>query len=296
MKSLVFIFLCSIFLGSSAYLLNHVIFLGPNLGVQAPMSIEDKIEVLCLKEDGLPGDVLTKDDLSWCPRSVRTENENYLAKGTVKIVDLKNVVLTEFIAKKKTLEKAMLLYPHEKGYLGFLLGNMTRAKSVPVTNIEDYSTMLHRGDHIDLLFAYKNQASLRKKGEVTVKTLLKNVRILGIKGDYGQRARKDIESDRQQGDRLTLALSSRDAEIVTVAEQIGTLSILLRSPADFESEAAGFLAEEGSKETDLVGYRSMAGNTGSADIPSRIRITRGGKITVIERLVPSGGFRDVGLK
>lgn len=185
-ESIILIVFCSIFLGSSAFLLNYYVFMEPEDLVEAQLPLESKIEVLCLNEDGRPGDILSKAKLSWCRPPDQADSKQYLTKDAIAIADLSNIVLREFAAKGAFLTRNIFLHPHEQGYLSLLLRGNTRAKSVTISNIEDYVTVLHRGDYVDLLFAYKNPVSARKPGEVTVKTLLKNVRVLGIKGDYGQ--------------------------------------------------------------------------------------------------------------
>jgi pilus assembly protein CpaB len=296
MKSLVLIVLCSMFLGSSAYLLNYYVFLELEVFDKSQSPFERKIGALCLNEDVRPGDILSKNKLSWCRPPDDTNSKHYLTKDAISIADLSNIVLTEFVAKGTFLTKNKFLHPHEQGYLGFLLGDDTRAKSVSISNIEDYVTVLHRGDYVDLLFAYKNPVSARKIGEVAVKTLVKNVRVLGIKGDYGQALQGTLSSSNQKKGQLTLALSSRQAELLTVAEQIGTLSILLRSPANYITQGESFPREEGSNESDLIGYASIPENGTPVTSLSKIRISRGSKTTIIDRPRGAGRFQHVGLK
>jgi len=296
MKSLILIVFCSIFLGSSAYLLNYYVFLEPEVLDETQLPLERKIGALCLNEDVRPGDILSKNKLSWCRPPDDTNSKHYLTKDAISIADLSNIVLTEFANKGTFLTKNKFLHPHEQGYLGFLLGDDTRAKSVSISNIEDYVTVLHRGDYVDLLFAYKNPVSARKMGEVAVKTLLKNVRVLGIKGDYGQALQGTLSSSNQKKGQLTLALSSRQAELLTVAEQIGNLSILLRSPANYLTEDESFPFEEGSKESDLIGYSPIVENGIPVTSSSKIRISRGSKTTIIDRPGLVGRIQHVGLK
>ena len=296
MKSLILIVFCSIFLGSSAYLLNYYVFLEPEVFVEAPLPLKRKIEVLCLNEDGRPGDILSKNKLSWCRPPDQADSKQYFTKDVIAIADLSSIVLREFAVKGAFLTRNIFLHPHEQGYLSLLLGDNSRAKSVPISNIEDYVTVLHRGDYVDLLFAYRNPVSARKTGEVTVKTLLKNIRVLGIKGDYGQAVQGTLSGSEQRKGQLTLALSSRQAELLLVAEQIGTLSILLRSPANYLSVGEGFLKEEGSNESDLVGYSSIFENDIPITLPSKIRILRGSKTTIIDRPGSADRFHYVGLK
>ncbi|USG63035.1 Flp pilus assembly protein CpaB [Sneathiella marina] len=296
MKSFVLIVFCSIFLGSSAYLLNHYLLLEPAAFDEKPVPLARKSEVLCLMKDGHAGDILTKDRVTWCRSPATADGNRFLSKDATSIADLSNVVLRKFAAKGAFLTRGMFLHPHEKGYLSMLLGKNTRAKSVPVSNIEDYEMVLHHGDHVDLLFTYKNRASDKRAGEVTVKTLLKNVKVLGIKGDYGQGPQGVFSGPEQRRGQLTLALSSRQAELVTVAEQIGTLSILLRSPAGYIHDALNYETDEGVKETDLVGDSSFLNIEDPVTAPSKIRFVRGSNVTFIERPAVSDDILQVGLK
>ncbi|MEH6475794.1 MAG: Flp pilus assembly protein CpaB [Sneathiella sp.] len=296
MKTLIHIVFSSILLGSSAYFLNYYIFSEPNIVDESLLTLERKKEGLCLNADGLSGDILTQKKMSWCALPDHADSKLYLVKDTTAIANLENIVLREFVAKGKFLKKSLYLHPHEQGYLSLLLGENTRAKSVPINNIDDYLTVLHRGDHVDLLFAYMKSVSGKQTGEVIVKTLLKNVRVLGIKGDYGQGVYEALSNIETMNGQLTLALTSREAELATVAEQIGTLSIVLRSSEDIVGDSKSFPTGEGVQETDLIGFRSISENNNSGNQPRKIRILRGGKITFIDRPGTSNSFQSAGLK
>lgn len=95
---------------------------------------------------------------------------------------------------------------------------------------------------------------------------------------------------------MTLALSSRQAELLLVAEQIGTLNILLRSPADYVTGDESFPGDKGSKESDLIGYSPISENDDPVTLPLKIRILRGSKTTIIDRPGVVDRFQQVGLK
>ncbi|WP_430910108.1 Flp pilus assembly protein CpaB [Methylobacterium sp. sgz302541] len=85
-------------------------------------------------------------------------------------------------------------------------------------------------DHVDVIRTYRDDENSRASGaEVQVsQTVLQDVRVLAV----GQLIQEKNGSNVVTGETATLALTPSQAEAVTLAQKVGTLSLSLRSLAD----------------------------------------------------------------
>lgn len=115
-----------------------------------------------------------------------------------------------------------------------------RAVSIQVSAETMVAGFIAPGDFVDVLFTYQNEMEAGQNedprvvemlelnlDEMAVETLIENVRVLAV----DQQAEPG-EDRVKVGRVVTLAVSSRDAEKVILAEQIGRLTLVLRSPDD----------------------------------------------------------------
>jgi pilus assembly protein CpaB len=104
-----------------------------------------------------------------------------------------------------------------------VLGSSTFAYTLQVGETNSISGMIVPGDHVDLLF------STDHKGKQRVIPLSQNILVLAT----GQRAKDMPESgkDERGFSDITLQVTPRQAERLTLAQKAGSIRVLLRSPA-----------------------------------------------------------------
>lgn len=85
-------------------------------------------------------------------------------------------------------------------------------------------------DHVDVIRTYRDEENSRASGtDVQVsQTVLQDVRVLAV----GQLIQEKNGANVVTGETATLALTPSQAEVVTLAQKVGTLSLALRSLAD----------------------------------------------------------------
>lgn len=125
-------------------------------------------------------------------------------------------------------------------FLSVLLRPGYRAVSVGVDHITANSGLIRPGDHVDVLLLASKEKELRSTGNETrslyVKTIVQNVRVLAL-NDALQIDRYQEEKKRNKGmlpekSAVTLEVLPAQANTVILANQLGTLSMLLRNSSD----------------------------------------------------------------
>ncbi|MEX1035657.1 MAG: Flp pilus assembly protein CpaB [Sneathiella sp.] len=216
MKSLIFILLSALFLGSAAYLGNMFLFDNRHQSMVLPTAaVETPAQVaLRLTRSVKASDILQKGMLEWQAVPDGFQAGGLLVKGKTDMASWPGAVLTRDLAKGSFLEETQLVLPTDPGYVKALLRDGMRARPVAIDNIGEFDS-LRSGDLVDLILTYTGSVSTGKAGETIVKTILESARIIATGGSSKSGA-------------LTLALSPEDVELVSVAEAIGRLRISLR--------------------------------------------------------------------
>ena len=281
MRSLIFIALCALFLGSAAYLGNMYLFgqkasAAPGGQSAAPAS---PVYALRVSRDASAGEILRANSLEWGRLEAGNRDNRYLLESELKLADLNGAVLTASLAAGTFLEAQHIVGPNDAGYLAAMLGEGMRAKPVRIRNFDDFGA-LRPGDHVDVILTYATPASAGKGEEVAVKTLFKNIRILAV-GEEKSAPEPRSSSGKKTGANLTLALTEKDVEIVAVAEEVGTLSIALRASSDTGDDNRAALAPAILRESDVVPVRKPQAVVMTTPASRDIRIMRGGDISVM---------------
>jgi pilus assembly protein CpaB len=122
--------------------------------------------------------------------------------------------------------------PGDRSFLAAVLTPGTRAVAVPVNAHSSIAGLVLPGDRVDIILSHRfdNGGETQKREIHTAsETVLTNVRVIAI----------DQSTDDQKGKPVvpktaTLEVTPRQAELVTVAMELGKLSLSLRSLAKAE--------------------------------------------------------------
>lgn len=117
-----------------------------------------------------------------------------------------------------------------------------RVKSVNVTMETAVSNLLAPGDRVDVIVFLKKSQEIKK---TTTRTLLENVKVYAINARR-DRVRAEMETGATQTKTVSLLLTPRQVEEVTLAGELGTLQLSLRGAGD-AAEATG------TNDTDIGG-------------------------------------------
>lgn len=253
------------------------------------------VEVLVISRDVPPGTELSSDDLryeTW-PKSPAT------AKLVVRLPgeDAKSAYVGK-IARRPLVEgepvsPATTFRPESSGVMAGLLGPGKRAVSIAITDPTAVAGFISPGDRVDVVLATDiKKAEEGANGAASdgllmrfgAETLLSDIRVLAI----DQKIARARDGGAIQGKTATLEVTPKQAEILTVAGQLGSLQLSLRpqqgdagAPTETAGESLDFTAD---LEADKV-LQAMAGlgrkpARSSAPAPSGVRVNRAGQVSV----------------
>lgn len=121
-----------------------------------------------------------------------------------------------------------------RGFMSAILPSGRRAVSVRVEAEARAAGFILPNDRIDIILTRVERGSSRDGGDLfTSETILQNVRMLAIDQTFEERDGEKFVS----GEIATLELSPSEAELVALADEMGQLSLSLRSIADIEEDS-----------------------------------------------------------
>ncbi|GJD36032.1 Flp pilus assembly protein CpaB [Methylobacterium aerolatum] len=203
----------------------------PEKIVQAPPP--PTTEVLVAAADEPMGQVLQAADLRWqiWPESAVspgfvTRKENPQALETT----IGATVRSPFLAGEPI--RAQKLVRPESGFMAAILPSGMRAVAIVTDSRGTNSAggFILPNDRVDVIRTYHDDAASKSAGtDVQVsQTILRDIRVLAV----GQLISEKNGTNVVTGETATLALSPAQAETVTLAQKVGSLSLALRSLAD----------------------------------------------------------------
>lgn len=192
-------------------------------------------EVLVAAIDVPTGQFLNEKHVRWQVWPEGSVQASYYVKhegGVPK--DLFGAVLRRGISAGEPFTEGRVVRPGERGFLAAVLRPGFRAIAVPVSAKLGVGGLVFPGDRVDLILSHSVSP---KEGEggggplVVSETVLTNVRVLAI----DQRT-DDQNSQPKVAKTATLEVTPKQVEMIAVVEQLGQLSLSLRSLAKDEQE------------------------------------------------------------
>lgn len=213
-------------------------------GASAPQAdagpAEPKGPKVLVAQRALPvGTILTADAVSFQDWPQELVKDAYFIDGNADMTKLLGTVVRFPVTAGQPVTKGSLVAPGDRGFLAAALGPGMRAVTIPVSAKTAVGGFVFPGDRIDLVLTQQ----VKGEGEAlrTAETILRNLRVLAtdqatdsevVEGKTVVRAFRTV----------TLEVTPRIAEKVAVAQEIGELSLSLRSIADNQGEFERILA------------------------------------------------------
>ena len=204
------------------------------------------VDILVAKSDIPMGQTLSPGDLQWQAWPATTAGGNFIRKNDQPGAIEKfsgNIVRLPFVAGEP-IREAKLVNAKGSGFMAAILPSGMRAVATQITAETSAGGFILPNDHVDVILTRRDREAEKTSGiEMQVsETILSNVRVLAI----DQTVEDKSSQKNVVGRTATLELSERQAEALTLAQKLGTLSLALRSitdasrdsPKDDEPDAA----------------------------------------------------------
>lgn len=210
---------------------------------QAPPSAKN--EILVAKEALPAGTLLKPDQLRWQAWPDSSLAPTYILKGKKTPEDFTGAVIREGVAAGQPIIETLVVKPGESGFLAAVLGPGTRAVSVSINATTGISGFIFPGDRVDVILTQniKERGEDNQAAHHASETVLSNVRVIAV-----DQSANDQEDKPVVAKNVTLEVTPKQAEIVTLVSEIGKLSLSLRSIVRDESDPAN--AEDNNKNVD----------------------------------------------
>lgn len=250
---------------------------GPVQVQQGPTTVvqEAKEQVLVATAPIGLGQRLSAETVQWLDWPELAVRDEYItvAERPEALDDINGAVARFEIFPGDPITEAKLVRTGQ-GYLSAVLEKGKRGVSVAVEAASASGGFIVPNDHVDVVLSRQSPSGLISE------TIVRNVRVLAINlrlgetGSTGVPANPDAPNEAFQGASIaTLELDPSQGEAVINASKIGTISLSLRSIADFASTDDNTrrtnqnirLIRAGNDSTVIAGQNAPTGEQGSSD-------------------------------
>lgn len=206
-----------------------------------PVVAELGPRVLVASKDIQAGIALQPSDLEWRVWTPTAMSPSFIEETE----DAKAVeTYTGAIARQSMLAGEPLIAervvkPGEQGFMAAMVKPGLRAVAISISAENAVAGFIMPNDHVDVLLTRKVQLSGGNGGEeARSDIILQDVRVLAIEDNF-RRPTGDEADDPIHGDTATLELSARDAETLSLADELGDVSLVLRGIENEPLQGAG---------------------------------------------------------
>jgi len=193
-----------------------------------------------------------EQDLEWAdapqvkpdeaPAPDAPQKESYLHEGVVKLTDFNGAVVRRALRAGEPVPQSALMKSGEGGFMSAVLEPGMRAVSIAVTATSGNAGFISPGDRVDLIVTHRVRVHSGEPGQedsVVSETFVRDVRVIAVDQQLDNPENKAILAKT-----VTVEVSPQQVEKVSVAEEMGKISLALRSLAGVMPKVYGAGAED----------------------------------------------------
>lgn len=254
--------------------------------VQAVTLSTPAARVLVAAKELPVGTILTAEHFKWQAWPEDGVNEAYFKDGQSKPKDIEGKVVRTPISKGEPMTKSSLVAQGERGFMAAVLSPGMRAATVKLSPVAGIGGFIFPGDRVDVILTHVIEVSRQEK-YTAAETVFQNVRVLAVD------QRSAAQGDKVQlAKTATLEVTPKMAEKVAMLENIGTLSLSLRSLANNSSDPLDANPDSppiSRTLTHTLGHEvsQFLPEMDAEEPTGTVRISRGNQWTVLETGIKS---------
>ena len=216
--------------------------------VAAPVAQFPTTDVLIAKSDIGMGTAIAGQDLQWQAWPSATTGDSYITKkDKPNAIDELNGAITRapFTAGEPIREAKLIRANGAAGYMAAILPSGMRAVSTEISPETGAGGFILPNDRVDVILSKRPKDNDKNGGaSPSSETILTNVKVLAIDQTVEEKNGQRVVV----GKTATLEIAPRQAETLTQARQLGTLSLALRSLLDASKTEA---VDDTDRKTDI---------------------------------------------
>jgi pilus assembly protein CpaB len=197
-----------------------------------PAAQIDTTEILVARSDIGAGTPVSAQDLEWKTWPTGSAGPSFIRRTDRPdaIEELSKSYARAPFALGEPIQEARLVKAGQSGYMAAILPSGMRAVATEIKPETGAGGFIIPGDHVDVILSRRDKEAEKATGnEVHIsETILTNVRVLAVD--------QTVEDKNGQknviGKTATLELSPKQAEALTLGQQMGVISLALRSVVD----------------------------------------------------------------
>jgi pilus assembly protein CpaB len=203
--------------------------------VAAPV-VPDGPKVLVAKRSLPIGTIITADAVAFQLWPKELVQDAYFIDGEADMAKMLGTVVRNNITAGEPVTQGSLVAPGDRGFLAAALGPGMRAITIPVSARTGVAGFVFPGDRVDLMLTQSISGEDGGTALRTAETILRNLRVLATDQSTESTTTDDGKTVVREFRTVTLEVTPKIAEKVSVAQTIGTLGLALRSIADNQSD------------------------------------------------------------
>jgi pilus assembly protein CpaB len=235
----------------------------------APIAVPTPAKSVLIARSSIErGQILKPSDLAWEQWPEGGLDKHYILLGTRTPETYSGWVARQPISAGEPLTEAKIIAPGNRGFLSAVLRPGLRAVSVPVTVTSGISGFVFPGDMVDLIVTYSVQ-DRPVPGQQTTgplldhkisETVLRDIRVIAI----------DQKLDSKPGEATvaktaTFEVTPKESEIIALANEMGKISLSLRSLVPGPDELKQEIADKSPPSSSAEGTASPHSETYTVD-------------------------------
>jgi pilus assembly protein CpaB len=226
-------------------------------------------ECLTAARDLDRGRFLELSDLSWrpCPKGPVASVGRRGSEGLDVHV---GAVLRDQVPIGAAVPGDVLIRPSDNDFLAAVLKPGARAMAIRVDDVTGGAGLIRPGNLVDVIVSGKFDGEEgNRSAAAAAKTLLSAVRVLAVNRDIGvgETAKNEpaARSSRETKGTVTLEVSPKEVELLTVAKTMGTLSLSLCSLSP-ETAGSGQASPGGTRASEIARRETSQGPVAEAKV------------------------------
>lgn len=238
----------------------------------APVAEAPPPRVLIAKRDIAQGSTLQPlQDLDWQVMEPDKITETMLREDTTPMESLNGAIVRRQLRAAEPVLSSALTRAGEGGFMAAVLEPGMRAVSIAVSPTSGNAGFISPGDRVDLVVTHRIHAensTNNLSGTVISDTFIRDVRVLAVDQQL-----ENSENQAILAKTVTVEVSPKQAEQITVASDLGKISVMLRSTSVPEGDAQAASAPHGfTRDADVSQAMTPGG------LSSTIRVIRGDQV------------------
>lgn len=193
-----------------------------------PEQEKPKNYVLVAKVNLPAGTFLKKNHMTWQAWPSDSLHQSYMRRRGFNERSMFGVVVRKHIAAGQPITDGSIVKPGQRGFMAAVLNPGMRAVSISTSAVSSVAGFVFPGDRIDVLLTHRVGG---RNGRLVTETMMTGVRVLAIDQRVTDGAQKAHIAKT-----VTIEVTPRQAEVMTVASSLGKLSISLRSLKQTDEE------------------------------------------------------------